>query len=77
MAARAIEQEMYTYFMQLNDEQKKSVVKMIKTFIKGNPPDNKRITIEQYNLELEEADRRIAAGDFITQEELEEEMKTW
>ena len=77
MAARAIEQEMYTYFMQLNEEQKKSVVKMIKTFSKGNTPDNKRITIEQYNRALEEADQRIAAGDFITHEELKEEMKTW
>ena len=77
MAARAIEQEMYTYFMQLNDEQKKSVVKMIKIFTKGNPPDNKRITIEQYNLELEEAEQQIKAGNFVTQEELEEEMKTW
>jgi hypothetical protein len=77
MAAKAIEHEMYTYFMQLNDEEKKSVVKMIKTFIKGKGAENKRVTIEQYNKELEEAERRVEAGDFITQEELEEEMKNW
>ena len=77
MAARAIEQEMYTYFMQLNEEQKKAVVKMIKTFSKGNTPDHQRITIEQYNRELEEAEQQIKAGNFVTQEELEEEMKTW
>jgi hypothetical protein len=77
MAAKAIEHEMYTYFMQLNEEEKKSVVKMIKTFIKGKNTESKRISIEQYNKELEEAEREIEQGHFITQEELEEEVKTW
>ena len=77
MAAKAIEREMYTYFVQLNDEEKKSVVKLIKTIIKGKKADNERISIAQYNRELEESERQIEAGNFITQEELEKEMKTW
>lgn len=36
-----------------------------------------RVTIEQYNIELEEAERQIEAGDFVTQEELEKEMEKW
>ena len=77
MAAKAIENEMYSYFMQLTDEEKKSVVKLMKTFIKGKRTENNRISIEQYNRELEEAERRIDAGYFTTQEDLEKEMKTW
>jgi hypothetical protein len=75
--AKAIEHEMYTYFMQLSEEEKKSIVKMIKTFIKGKSTENKRISIEQYNQELDEAVRRVEAGDFITHEDLVEEMKNW
>lgn len=77
MAAKAIEQEMYAYFMQLSETEKKSVVKMIKTFVKGKNTDNKRISIEQYNRELEEAEREIEEGNYITQEDLEEEVKSW
>lgn len=77
MAAKAIEREMYTYFVQLNDEQQKSVVKYIKTIIKGEKAGNERISIEQYNRELEEADRRMANGHFISHEDVKEEMKTW
>lgn len=68
---------MYTYFMQLTDDEKKSVVKLIKTFIKGRKPESNRISIEEYNIELAEAERRIENGDFISQEELKEEIKTW
>jgi len=50
---------------------------MIKTFIKGRKTENERISIEQYNRELEEAERQIEQGNFITQEDLEKEMKIW
>ena len=75
--AKALDQEMYNYFVQLNEAEKKSVIQMLKTFIKGRKEDFKPQTLEEYNKELEEADRRIEAGHFITQEDLEKEMKAW
>jgi len=72
-----VNEQMYNLFMRLNDEDKESVVEMIEAFIKGKAYDDGRISIEQYNKELEEADRRIDAGDFTTHEDLLEEMKSW
>ncbi|RPD41923.1 hypothetical protein [Chitinophaga barathri] len=74
---KALEQEMYTYFVQLNEAEKKSVVQMLKTFLKSRKQQPEVYTIEQYNKELEEAEKRIEAGDFITQEDLEKEMEKW
>jgi hypothetical protein len=46
MATKAIEQEMYNYFMQQNDAEKKSVVQMIKAFLKIRKSASERISIE-------------------------------
>ena len=75
--ANAVDREMFAYFMQLNDAEKKSVVELLKTFMKSrrNQPD--RITIEQYNKELDEAMERVGRGEYTTSEDLEKEMKSW
>jgi hypothetical protein len=36
-----------------------------------------RISIDQYNRELEEANSRIDAGEFVTQEDVKKESKSW
>jgi hypothetical protein len=77
MATQVIDQQMVEYFMQLNIAEKKSVVQLIKTFLKARNDSPGRISIEQYNRELDEAERQIEAGNFITQEDLEKEMETW
>jgi hypothetical protein len=33
--AKAMEQELFQYFLQLDEEEKKSVLQMLKTFVKG------------------------------------------
>ncbi len=38
---------------------------------------SRAITIEQYNQELEEAERQIEAGNFTTHEDLKKERMTW
>jgi len=43
---------MHNYFTQLNDSEKKSVVQMLKTFLKSKKQNPGRISIEQYNKEL-------------------------
>ncbi|MFM2338254.1 MAG: hypothetical protein RL115_1447, partial [Bacteroidota bacterium] len=49
------EQEWTSYFMLLNEEQKKSVVLMLKVFLLGRSKESQHISIEQYNKEIEEA----------------------
>jgi hypothetical protein len=36
-----------------------------------------RITVEQYNRELQEAEDEIDKGEFISHEDLKKEMKNW
>jgi hypothetical protein len=74
---KALEQEMYSYFTQLNEAEKKSFIQILKTFLKNRKEKPERITIEQYNKELDEAQKRIASGNFVTHEHLKKEMKKW
>jgi hypothetical protein len=61
------EQEWNSYFMLLNEEQKKSVVLMLKVFLLGRSKESQHISIEQYNKEIEEAIAEIKAGQYISQ----------
>lgn len=73
--ASVMDKELIHYFMRLNEMQKKSLLEMMKTFLK--PDDVEAINIDQYNKELDEAMERITNGEFTTLEELEREMKSW
>jgi hypothetical protein len=77
MATQVIDQQMVEYFMQLNNAEKKSVVQLIKTFLKARNDSPGRISIEQYNKELDEAEAEIERGEFYTQEQVEEMSKSW
>lgn len=67
---------MLRYFTQLNAAEQMSILQMIKTLSISRRDDFKPQTLEEYNRELEEADRRIEAGHFITHQDVEKEMKT-
>ena len=75
--ANAIDREMFNYFTQLNDVEKKSVVELLKAFIQGRNEKSSRITIEQYNKEIDEAMERVKKGEYTTFEDLEKEMRSW
>ncbi|WP_162915778.1 hypothetical protein [Paraflavitalea soli] len=76
--AKALEQEMNKYFMQLDEADKKSVLQLLKSFIKRKKEGSKSAsTIAAYNKELDEAMERINNGEFTTLEELEKEMQSW
>lgn len=75
--ANAIDREMFNYFTQLNDVEKKSVVELLKAFIQGRNEKSSRITIEQYNREIDEAMERVKKGEYTTFEDLEKEMQSW
>ena len=75
--AKALDQELFQYILQLDEAEKKSVLQMLKTFLKGRDVKIPRITIEQYNKEIEEAIARVEGGEFYTQEEAERMAKEW
>ena len=54
-----------------------SLLQAIKAVLHYGLKNEGRISIEQYNLELEEAEARIDRGDFFTQEEVEKMSKEW
>ncbi len=70
MATPSISQEMLNYFMQLNDAERKSVLELIKTFLRSRKSEFTPQSLEDYNQELEQADEEIEAGDYMSHEEV-------
>ena len=66
--AKALERELLQYILQLDDAEKKSVLQMLKTFVKGREKKVTRISIEQYNKEIDEAIARAEAGIEVDRE---------
>jgi hypothetical protein len=75
--AKALERELLQYILQLDEAEKKSVLQMLKTFLKGREKKLPRISIEQYNKEIDEAIARVEAGEYYTHEEVERMAKDW
>ena len=72
----SIEDELQEYISQLDLSQKKSLLQLIKSFVKEESV-GKPQTIEEYDRELKEAEKRIESGIFYTQEEVEAMAKNW
>ena len=72
-----VEEELQDCIAQLDVLQKKSLLEMIRSFVKKDDVDMKPQTIEEYNRELEEAVARVEAGEFYTHEEVTEMAKNW
>lgn len=77
MPARSLNHKMLQYFIQLNDAEKKSVLQLIKTFLNSTKGNADTISIEEYNKELAEAEAEFQNGEFITHEEMLNQMKQW
>jgi hypothetical protein len=75
--AKALEQELLQYILQLDDAEKKSVLQMLKTFVKGRGTNAYRINTEQYNQELKEAEAEYERGEYTTHEEFIKQIKKW
>jgi len=75
--ASVLDKELIRYFVRLTDAQKKSLLEVMKSFLNNDDTTSKRITLEEYNHELDEAMKRISRGEFTTLEELEKEMQAW
>ncbi|MBO9619328.1 MAG: hypothetical protein J7539_09870 [Niabella sp.] len=75
--ASVLDKEMFNYFTRLNEAEKKSVVQMLKTFLKGRQPAPEPISIEQYNKELDEAMEDVKNGATYSHEEVIKMAKDW
>lgn len=74
--AHALDEKILQYLPLLNSEQKKSLLGVITAFLKPKLGDE-RISIEQYNHELDETLSEVREGKFVTQEELTKQAKKW
>ena len=75
--ASLLEQEMFNYFTRLNEDEKKSVVQMLKSFLHSRMQEPVTIDTEQYNWEIDEALEEAQMGKFITHEEMEMRTAKW
>ncbi len=69
-----IDEELKECIAQLDTSQKKSILELIKSFLKTDKEIQPQ-TIEEYNKELEEAVKRIEAGEYYTHEEVKEMLQ--
>jgi predicted transcriptional regulator len=75
MSADSISKEMLRYFNQLNYDEQKKVLQMIKTFLINRKDNFKAASLEAYNQELEQGDAEIDAGKFVAHEEFMKRYK--
>lgn len=54
-----------------------SLVRVLKSMLHYGLKNEGRISIEQYNREIEEADAEIEHGDFLSHEEAMKEIRSW
>jgi len=73
MPASPLDIELSKYWALLSPEQKKSLLEVIKSFVQS--PE--RISIEQYNQELQEAEEEYQAGHYISSEEMLKLIRKW
>ena len=66
MGVPSLDIEFTKYWTQLTPVQKQSLLSVIKSFVEKD----KRISIEEYNKELNEAEAEYEAGNYISQEEM-------
>jgi hypothetical protein len=62
---------------ELRQVQDLSLLRAIKAMLHYGLKNEGRISLDQYNRELDEAEARIEQGDFLTQEEVEKLAKKW
>ena len=79
MPTVSLDKQIKQYLPQLDSDEKQSILSVIKSFLKlkDAPQASQRITIEQYNKEIDEAMERVERGEFYTHEEVEEMSKKW
>ncbi len=73
MGTSSFDIEFSRYWATLSQDQKKSLLEVIKSFIQPSG----RISLEQYNKELSEAESEYEAGNHISSEEMLKLIRQW
>ena len=71
------EKEWQSYFLQLNEAEKKSVLLMLKVFLQRRDADAERASIAQYNKVIDDALAEVQEGHYISQDEMEKIAAKW
>lgn len=78
MSAQSLQQEFDQYWSKLSIVEKESLLAVAKNYVQlKDDNDTERVSIEQYNKEIDEAMARVDAGEFHTHEEVVEMSKNW
>ena len=72
-----MKEEMLEYFAELNTDEQRHVLDIVKTFIARHVDENSPMSIEEYNREIDEALEDVARGNYITHEDLKKEAAEW
>jgi hypothetical protein len=76
MTTTAIKKQVDNYLPLLSARQQSLVLEMIKSFLDVDS-DTKRITLKQYNKELDEAVARVENGNFVSHKDAVKELSKW
>ena len=78
MSVQSLEQEFDQYWSKLSIVEKESLLAVAKNYVQlKDDNDTERVSIEQYNQEIDEAVDRVEAGEFYTHEEVVKMSKDW
>ena len=77
MSTTSLSEEMVRNFDKLNIDEQKSILQMIKTFLRSKENEFVPQTLGEYNAEINAALEAAKRGEVTTIEQLEEEMKSW
>jgi hypothetical protein len=75
--AQVLDKQIQQYLQLLGNEEKKSILSVIKSFVSLRKEIPVQTTIEEYNKELEEAEAEFENGDYIAHEEMKKLVRKW
>lgn len=76
MTASSIESQFNEYWSKLTSLEKKSLLIVARNYVQLKE-SSEPISLEQYNIEIDEAMKEMDEGEFYTHEEVVEASKTW
>ena len=76
MATNTLDNQLQHYLQLMGMDDKKLIIAYIKSIIMPKEAP-KRLTIQEYNRELDAAEARMDAGDFISHEDAVKQAETW
>jgi len=76
MASTQVKKQLDTYLPLLSNRQQEILLDMVKNILNIDKKE-KRITVEEYNIEIEESLKQIDSGETVTHEDVLKQSKTW